>query len=725
MNKNKRSGKNMKKVSLGICNILLSYAMFGAEIDLGTQNIYSETGFETSLRNSISSPYIVTSKDIKEKHYTRVSEILRDIPNIYIGPGGSVDMRGQGNVHARTTVQLLIDGVPANFLDTSHINLPIDTLNPEDIKRIEVIPGGGAVLYGSGTSGGVINIITKKYTGNYARAGYQIGSYHNHKYDVAAGTSLGNLDINLSYSKNNRDGYRKKAFSNSDFFLGKLRYRFNKTDSLEFKYSYFDNKYKGVNMLTKEQIDKDRKQSGLSPTDTLKNSIQKEEWNLTYDAKWTDWLEHKSNLFYQSTEIKSSEYEDAVPFYQERINMYKKMLSRPNINPMMKKNLEKQIQTFETIIANNPKIELRQGSHFKDQKFGFKTKNKFKYGENSDFILGLGYIHNKMSRDSWAYSENTQTNQTIETLTNTKIPLNKKTFEIFGLNTYRHNNLEFIQGLRFEHSKYNGKRKYKNLEYPLKDCTMNNVAANLAVNYLYSDTGNIYVKYERGFTSPAPAQLMDKIRKNGKYDYVNNNLKSEKSNSFEIGWNDYLFSSLVSGDIFYSETKDEISTIFSGGHGTAFHSVNIGKTKRYGLDIKASQIFDKWKLSEAYTYTHAKIIKDKNKEYEGKYISYVPEHKFSFNIDYQITPKWTIGGEYQYSADTYLSNSNQFGKDGKRATLDIQTSYEFEKGITLYAGINNVCNQKYYETVSVGEKGKKYYDPAAERNYYAGFRYQF
>lgn len=84
---------------------------------------------------------------------------------------------------------------------------------------------------------------------------------------------------------------------------------------------------------------------------------------------------------------------------------------------------------------------------------------------------------------------------------------------------------------------------------------MNNVAANLAVNYLYSDTGNVYVKYERGFTSPAPAQLMDKIRKGGVNDYVNNDLKSEKSNSFEVGWNDYLFHSLVSADVFSVKRK--------------------------------------------------------------------------------------------------------------------------------------------------------------------------
>lgn len=87
---------------------------------------------------------------------------------------------------------------------------------------------------------------------------------------------------------------------------------------------------------------------------------------MTYDAKWTNWLEHKSNLFYQSTEMKSSEYEDAIPFYQARIAMYQQMLATPGIPPMMLEKLKKQIQTWENIIASNPKMELRQGSLFKD-----------------------------------------------------------------------------------------------------------------------------------------------------------------------------------------------------------------------------------------------------------------------------------------------------------------------------------------------------------------------
>ena len=37
---------------------------------------------------------------------------------------------------------------------------------PENVEKIEIIPGGGSVLYGSGASGGVINVTTQKKAGN-------------------------------------------------------------------------------------------------------------------------------------------------------------------------------------------------------------------------------------------------------------------------------------------------------------------------------------------------------------------------------------------------------------------------------------------------------------------------------------------------------------------------------------------------------------------------------
>ena len=71
---------------------------YGEVIDLGEKNIYSETGFEKNLRNSTTSPYIITSKDIETKGYTSVSEILDSVPGVNVQEGlrPAVDVRGQG-----------------------------------------------------------------------------------------------------------------------------------------------------------------------------------------------------------------------------------------------------------------------------------------------------------------------------------------------------------------------------------------------------------------------------------------------------------------------------------------------------------------------------------------------------------------------------------------------------------------------------------------------------
>ncbi len=69
----------------------------------------------------------------------------------------------------------------------------------------------------------------------------------------------------------------------------------------------------------------------------------------------------------------------------------------------------------------------------------------------------------------------------------------------------------------------------------------------MSANYLYSDTGKTYIRYERGFTSPPPALLTNKVTEAGVAEYYLNDLKSEKYDNFEMGVvSDYIgFTSLM------------------------------------------------------------------------------------------------------------------------------------------------------------------------------------
>ena len=721
----------MKKYLMSLSLFIFCATSYGETIDLGEKSIYSETGFKNSLRSSTTSPFILKSEDIEGKGYTSVSEVLDSISGVNIKEGAhpAIDLRGQGFQKAKATVQLLVDGIPANMLDTSHQNVPINVVNIDEIERIEVIPGGGAVLYGSGTSGGVINIITKKYKNKNIRGGieYQISSFRNNKFDVSTGTSVGNFDFDVNYSKNRKYGYRDYDFTNSDYFSGRINYNINKTDNIAFKYSGYRSKYTYPASLTETQMNKDRRQSGLGSDDKNDNNkIKKDEFSLTYNSKITNNNDLNVVAFYQKTEIPSESISDGTGMYKGvlagQVAGLSSALRNPSLPTSARLAMTNRLNTLMTQLRSPSRVDFSSHSNFEDRKISIKAKDKYTYDNSgSNIIIGLGYTDDNMIRASKMELVGKMK------LVDTHMDLTKKTFESFALNTYKVNNFEFIQGLRYEKSKFDGSRRNLDDVSTVKR-DMNNWAGTLAVNHLYSDTGNIYLKYERGFTSPSPSQLSDKVRtSSGAFDYVTNNLKSEKTNQFEVGWNDYLLGSLLSADIYYSETKDEIATIFDGGraHPTnGFKTTNLGKTRRYGFDLSAEQKLENFTFKESYSFVKTKILKDNDKNIEGKEIAEVPNHKLLLSVDYNISSKFTVGAEYEYKAAAFVDNANKYGKDKAKSVFNLRANYQVNDSLDIYAGVDNVFGAKYYNSVTLSS-GDRLYDPAPRTTYYTGFKYKF
>ena len=721
----------MKKYLMSLSLFIFCATSYGETIDLGEKSIYSETGFKNSLRSSTTSPFILKSQDIEGKGYTSVSEVLDSIPGVNIKEGAhpAIDLRGQGFQKAKATVQLLVDGIPANMLDTSHQNVPINVVNIDEIERIEVIPGGGAVLYGSGTSGGVVNIITKKYKNKNIRGGieYQISSFRNNKFDVSTGTSVGNFDFDVNYSKNRKYGYRDYDFTNSDYFSGRINYNINKTDNIAFKYSGYRSKYTYPASLTETQMNKDRRQSGLGSDDKNDNNkIKKDEFSLTYNSKITNNNDLNVVAFYQKTEIPSESISDGTGMYKGvlagQVAGLSSALRNPSLPASARLAMTNRLNALMTQLRSPSRVDFSSHSNFEDRKISIKAKDKYTYDNSgSNIIIGLGYTDDNMIRASKMELVGKMK------LVDTHMDLTKKTFESFALNTYKVNNFEFIQGLRYEKSKFDGSRRNLDDVSTVKR-DMNNWAGTLAVNHLYSDTGNVYLKYERAFTSPSPSQLSDKVRtSSGAFDYVTNNLKSEKTNQFEVGWNDYLLGSLLSADIYYSETKDEIATIFDGGraHPTnGFKTTNLGKTRRYGFDLSAEQKLENFTFKESYSFVKTKILKDNDKNIEGKEIAEVPNHKLLLSVDYNISSKFTVGAEYEYKAAAFVDNANKYGKDKAKSVFNLRANYQVNDSLDIYAGVDNVFGAKYYNSVTLSS-GDRLYDPAPRTTYYTGFKYKF
>ena len=218
--------------------------------------------------------------------------------------------------------------------------------------------------------------------------------------------------------------------------------------------------------------------------------------------------------------------------------------------------------------------------------------------------------------------------------------------------------------------------------------------------------------------------------------YSLNDLDPEKTNTIEIGAKDIFGNVYVSATAYYSETKNEIikNSVIAGGLGPIW-TYNNQDTKRKGVELYSEQYFDKFTLNESISYVDAKI---KSGPHSGKDVPYVAKWRGTIGGNYHFTDHLTVslvGNVYSKIYNGWTPELNMGMKmpstdKGHRKgykTLDLSARYDFDNGLSVIAGINNILNEKYYLTSGKDFKGRstaEVYSPAPERNYYVGFKYQ-
>lgn len=160
-------------------------------------------------RQSGSSITVITAEDVEKRHVNSVLELLRDVPGVVVTTSGglgtatSIRIRGANDVHTL----VLLDGVRihSNTLGSAQLQ----NLTTDNIDRIEIVRGPQSTLYGSDAMGGVIQIFTKKGTGNHSSISYEGGSFNTNQVRVATTTSSERQSISLAGSWLELDGYSR------------------------------------------------------------------------------------------------------------------------------------------------------------------------------------------------------------------------------------------------------------------------------------------------------------------------------------------------------------------------------------------------------------------------------------------------------------------------------------------------------------------------------------
>lgn len=106
---------------------------------------------------------IMAPEELVNRNILSLDDALRQFSGVHV-QGNQVSVRGSSgfayNVGSR--VLLLLDGLPLLSPDTDGI--PFESLPFAQIERIEVLKGPGSALYGGGALGGVINVVTKRFS---------------------------------------------------------------------------------------------------------------------------------------------------------------------------------------------------------------------------------------------------------------------------------------------------------------------------------------------------------------------------------------------------------------------------------------------------------------------------------------------------------------------------------------------------------------------------------
>ena len=662
----------LKKLAI-LSFIVVGMMAFGDENDTFNvkleESVVTATGFDDVQSNQIKNTTIVTAQDIHNKGYNTIEEILKRTPGINFvnnGFGYIVDVRGQGVQGAAKNVKVLVDGSPLNILDMSHAILPLNSISVEDIEKIEIINGGGTVLYGGGTAGGVINVITKKTQEEPVKnkVYYQNSSFDTNK--LGFGTSIkfaDNFLLDLGYENINGNGYRRGDKRDGENLRGGFTYNISDNQTLRFKATRYKEESKESDGITKAQLNNDRKQAGTTLTES---DLDRTEYSLNYEIKPTDNLTF-SLLGYNQKTIR--DYDQEAPA---------------------------------------GRMTHKTDGQFKDRKTGVDLKGKYNYG-SGNIIFGYEYIKNNSNRSS--YGAMYMRNRRLFPTSTIDIDLQKNTHSAFVQG--RHSltdKLEGTLGYRYEHADYDIHRT-DGRNVINKNTKKSNNAYETGLNFKYSETGNVYAKYERGYRSPSPTEMVDKSITRG---YVLNNLKSEKYDTYEIGIKDMIGPSFVSLTGFYTNKNDEILIDMPSGHGLNWTYKNLQKTERKGVELFAEQYFGTFRVNESVSYVDAKISKgaDKNKK-----IPYVSKTKATLGANYEVLTGLNLTADLNYFSNSVDGN---YEKIKGYSTTDLGVSYAHKTGLGVQAGVKNVFGKKYYRY-----KNGDSYIPEAERTYYVGVSYNF
>lgn len=594
------SGEVTIESSLKDFNITLESSLI--ELD---EVIVSTSKTEDYIKNSPYSELLISAKEIESKPLQSFADIVKNQPGVSLLRDGvwgtEISIRGLN----RENIVTLIDG--SRILTATDIAARLSMVNLNDIERIEIIKGASSSIYGSGATGGIVNIITKS------------PSLYN--------TFSINGNVSAQYnSVNNLSSFNGLLYSGGSFWASKFAGSYRKADNIqtplgELKNSQFeDYSFTGsLNVLpvTNQKLSVDYQLFKANDVGIPGASVFPNNADVRYP--------------FEKRELISAGYE-----IQNISKMFYKLSAKYSYQ-FIARDVENIPHTVQMVPGSGSTparrvsvLKITPGADHKSN--NILLQGNLLLADWNNLIIGMDYWDRKYEghREKYQKIEVLDSTGQVVNTTNKVIgekPLPNSTYSSLGVFAQDGMNLlkdklDLNLGVRYDYINITGEKTF-NPEYEIVNGNLNNnptgqqiiwndvksnnssFSSNLGLKYSLSPMINITIGFAYSFRSPSLEERFQFIDQGSLVRIGNPNLKPEEGKSADFGFRLYADNLKIITSIYYNYFNNLVSEVrgtFEGRNAT--FKTNIGEARIYGFDLSSEYNFiNDYVFYTAFAYT--------------------------------------------------------------------------------------------------------------------------
>lgn len=627
---------------------------------------------------------VIKSDQIAAMPTSTLPELLSAQAGIHVrsadgSPDHEIDLRGFGKSGNQNTL-ILLNGQRLNEMQLTAI--PWSAIPLDAIDRIEIQRGSGAVLYGGGATGGVINIITKvPGSARRGRVGLTVGSYDTVKGEIFIDRTTEQLGFNLSATSLTSDNYRTNNEIDERNLEAALRLPLS-DGAFTFRLGGEDLDLGLPGARSRTQLMSDRRGTATPRDFSTRTSTRAA---LIWDAHW------------QNTDLKVD--------LTWRNNRRTALFDDYSLDGWDSKSY---IRTDNQVVGVSPRLRMHHGL----------------LGAAHVLVAGLDW-------DQWDYDSRRYTGpETVAGVagaTNLAADIsagqdNRAAY--FSNETRLGTRITLSLGGRLHRVDYSAQEAAGAAGG--KDQTLNAWEAALA--YDLDGETRLYGRLGRSFRVPTVDEIYNQ------FSGTITPLEPQTSRDSELGMEWKRKDARLRVTAYHMDLDNEIHF-----NAITFTNMNLSPTRRYGVELEAA-----WPLTPAvgatanYTWAAAKFRSGSYTDFFGttydlsdNNVPLVPRHRLSLGLDWRLSSSARVSAIARYVGKQRFDNDqvNSFAGGKMPAYTLLDLKYIHESGPwRLSAAVHNLLDEKYFTyAVASTTAGSTNYNayPAAERNFIVTVEYRF